>query len=466
MNKKYIIISIIILIYAFITAGIMMHHELWGDEAQAWLVARDLDIYGLIGHVRTEGHPLLWYFILLPFAKFNFPVMSMQIINWFFVVAAVVIFMLKAPFNTFCKISVLCSSAFLYWYPALARSYCLIPILLFLLASLYKKQKEHPYIYVLVLVLLANVHVVMLAFCSVLLLLFFADNRRKKFLYPFIIGFIGVLFVVFYLYGSQNENLSVQGYNQIFSLGLIFDTYKNIVFNIYGSISPVFITIFSLFCIATIIFLFKKDKKMLFVFIVHFLYQFCIFLFVWGIIAQRAWTLILVGLFCLWVAFENTDSLKTKRVLNTVIALTFLFSINYAGTMIFKDLFLTFSDGKNTAEFIKKNIPKNAFIMSNSPITTSSVSVYLPSDKWKFFYHKYNDFYTYTIWNKVAPNPTDPLPIGEMLKKYKTIYVLMSGNCYYTDIAPIYTSKNNVMMAQEKYYIYKLENKQWKIENN
>lgn len=459
MNKKYIIISIIILIYAFITSGIMMHHELWGDEAQAWLVVRDLDICGIIRHVRTEGHPLLWYFILLPFAKLHFPVISMQIVSWSIVTIAGGILLLKSPFNMFTKISVLCSSAFLYWYPALARSYCLIPILLFLLAYLYKKQKEHPYLYVLTIALLANVHIVMLCFCSVLLLLFFADNRGKRFLYPSLTGIISILFVVFYLYGSQNENLSVQGYNQIFSPGLIFDTYKNIIFNIYGSISPVFITIFSLFCIVTIIFLFKKDKKMFFVFVAHFLYQFCIFLFVWGIIAQRAWTLILVGLFCLWVAFEKTNSLKTKSVLNTVIALTFLFSINYAVTMMFKDLFLTFSDGKNAAEFIKKNIPENAFIISNSPITTSSVSIYLPSDKWKFFYHKYNDFYTYTIWNKVAPNPTDPLPLDEMLKKYETIYVLMSGNCYYTDIKPIYTSKNNVMMAQEKYYIYKLEDK-------
>ena len=461
MNKKLKII--ILIIYAILTFSLMLHHEIWGDEAQAWLVIRDLNIFEIIKHVRTEGHPLLWYFILFPFAKINFPVLSMQVINWTIVTIAAGFLLFKSPFNTFAKVSVLSSSAFLYWFPVISRSYCLIPLLLFLLAYLYKKQKEHQYLYVLTIALLANVHVVMFGFSTALLLLFAIENRNKlkekNVLYPLLIGFLSVLFVAFYLYGSQNENLSVQGYGSTLNLHIVLDTYKNVIFNIYGAVSPLFLAVFSLFCLATVIFLFKKDKKMLFVFAVHFLFQFCIFLFVWGIIAQRAWTLILVGLFCLWIAFEFEKDGKIKLILNLIIALTFFSSINYAGTMCIKDILLTFSDGKNAALFIKNNIPENAFIMSNSPITTSSVSVYLQKNKWKFFYHKYNDFYTYAIWNKVAPNPTDPLPIQEMLKKYGTIYVIMSGNCYYTDIKPIYASKNNVMMAQEKYYIYKLENK-------
>ena len=156
MNKKLVNI-VLLIIYAIVTLIITCHHEIWGDEAQAWLVVRDLDFWGIIRHVRTEGHPLLWYFVLFPLAKLHLPVISMQILNWILVVAGAGLFVWKAPFSNFCKISVLCSSGFLYWFPALARSYCLIPLLLFSIAILYKKQKEHPYLYAILLVLLANV---------------------------------------------------------------------------------------------------------------------------------------------------------------------------------------------------------------------------------------------------------------------------------------------------------------------
>lgn len=455
MSKKSIINIIIILVYAFITLFVIMHHEIWGDEAQAWLVVRDLDFWGIIKHVRTEGHPLLWYFLILPFAKLKFSVFSMQILNWLFMVAGAALLLWKAPFNYFCKISVLCSAGFLYWFPALARSYSLIPVLLFFLAIFYKKQKEHPYIYSTILILLANVHVIMLGFCSALFVLFIWENRKKEFIFPSMIMFSGILSVILYLYGAQNENLTVQNYHQILSLQLLSNTYKNIIFNIYGSIRPLYMWIFSIFCIATSILLLKQNRKMLFIFVTNFLFQFCIFLFIWGIIAQRAYLILLTGLFCLWITFEKLSSNKIKILFNIIIALTFFVSAKYALEITIKDALLNFSDGKNAAEYIKKAIPDDAFIISNSPITTSAISIYLPENKWKFYYEKYNSFYTYAIWNKVAPNPTDPLPITDLTAKYGTIYVLMSGNCYYTDIKPVYSSKNNVMMAQEKYYIYK-----------
>jgi len=42
-------------------AGIL-HHEMWRDEFQAWLVARDADsLVQLAGNVRYEGNPMLWH---------------------------------------------------------------------------------------------------------------------------------------------------------------------------------------------------------------------------------------------------------------------------------------------------------------------------------------------------------------------------------------------------------------------
>ena len=91
--------------------------------------------------------------------------------------------------------------------------------------------------------------------------------------------------------------------------------------------------------------------------------------------------------------------------------------------------------------------------MTNTPVTTAAISVYLPADKWKFYNPKYNSYYTFAVWNKGIPNPTDPLPVKEKTDKYKTIYVIMSGS-YFAGKQPFYQSNDDVMLIQEKYYIY------------
>ena len=184
-NKiKYTLNFIILALFGILTLFFLLHHEIWADEAQVWLVVRDLDVLGILKHVRTEGHPLLWYFIIAPFAKLNLPVFSMQIVNWFFVLLGASFLILKSPFNEFSKVSILISSAFLYWFPIISRSYCLIPILVFLLAWLYKKQKEHPFLYVTTIILLANTHIIMFGFCFALAVIFFYENviqqKNKK----------------------------------------------------------------------------------------------------------------------------------------------------------------------------------------------------------------------------------------------------------------------------------------------
>src|SRR5215472_9725730 len=43
----------------------IQHHEKWADEAQAWLIARDLDLRTIWFHeLRYEGSPGLWHTIL------------------------------------------------------------------------------------------------------------------------------------------------------------------------------------------------------------------------------------------------------------------------------------------------------------------------------------------------------------------------------------------------------------------
>ena len=73
IKKKLTFKNIILLIYIIFTLIITLHHEPWRDEAQSWLIAKNLNILEIINQMKYEGHPCLWHLILLPFAKLNFP---------------------------------------------------------------------------------------------------------------------------------------------------------------------------------------------------------------------------------------------------------------------------------------------------------------------------------------------------------------------------------------------------------
>ena len=57
-------------LYILVTSVTMSAHEMFRDEIQAWLIARDSHgIADLIHNLKYEGHPALWYLFLLPLTR-------------------------------------------------------------------------------------------------------------------------------------------------------------------------------------------------------------------------------------------------------------------------------------------------------------------------------------------------------------------------------------------------------------
>ena len=450
-KKQNIIYSLILIAYAIFTLVLVFHHEVWRDEAQVWLVARDLDFFGIIKHVRTEGHPLLWYFLVMPLTRifhgFN-AVMSMQILNWLFVVAGVGVFLFKSPFNFFLKISLVLSSGFLYWYPVIARSYCLIPILVFLLASLYKKQKEHPFVYAGLLIALANTHVIMFGFCGALALIFawqFKDEIKTLFnkdnakivynkiqLVAPLLVFIALLSIVLYLWGSQQENCMVD--NKITNV-----TLPIISKGIIGS-KDFFVNIICyLLIIIGFVCFFIQNKKIFFIYFSNIIFQFFIYCFIWDIIIpQRIYTLIIVFLFCLWLIYDKIKSTKIQKVIIILLSLIFLLSSKNGLFLAIKDYQKDYSEGKSTAKFIIENIKPETLIISNCEFSTTAISAYLPKEK-KFYHLNKNLYYTYSTWSKKEQKKEfQKIDIKEILIQNKTIWIVTS---VMTDLSEIFEIK-------------------------
>ena len=109
-NKKNLILNITLtFLYAVCTIIFVLHHEIWADEAQVWLIAKNLSVFdfSLFKHLVNEGHPSFFYLLVMPFAKLNFPVATMQFLCWLSSVVSVFLLLTYSPFNKLTKIAII-----------------------------------------------------------------------------------------------------------------------------------------------------------------------------------------------------------------------------------------------------------------------------------------------------------------------------------------------------------------------
>jgi len=175
--------SLIVLGYVVLLFVLLSRHEYFRDEAQQWLLARDLSVSQLIRQMSYEGHPSLWYFVLMPFAKMGFPFGTANVISIIMMGATAAFLLWRGPMHPVWKTGALLTSGFLFYGSVLGRSYCLIPLLLVLNASLYHKRSRRPFAYGLTIALLIQTHVVMLGMMAVMCLTWFVEAinyHRKK----------------------------------------------------------------------------------------------------------------------------------------------------------------------------------------------------------------------------------------------------------------------------------------------
>lgn len=146
--------------YFAMLARVIPWHEPWSDEAQAWLLARDLSIPQLLFHyLRYESHPALWYLILWAPSHLH---LNYAVLGWIsaaIAAAGIYVLLRLSPFPFYLR-AILPFTFFLaYQYAVVARSYVLFPLLCFLIAHVYRQARSRPILMAVLLALLANVSV-------------------------------------------------------------------------------------------------------------------------------------------------------------------------------------------------------------------------------------------------------------------------------------------------------------------
>lgn len=183
--RSHLPLTVLFVIAVFVNAYLMLHHELWRDEAQAWLIARNTTPVSLFKDVLSyEGHPFLWYAILMPFAKLGFPYITLSLISFGIMTCTIGIIVIHAPFDDLIKGLFIISPYCLFYFSTIARSYCLAALFITLLAWLYKDRMQRPILYCVIVSLMIQTHIVLIGFAFGLCLELFIcscfESSRKK----------------------------------------------------------------------------------------------------------------------------------------------------------------------------------------------------------------------------------------------------------------------------------------------
>ncbi|MDX2202555.1 MAG: hypothetical protein NW223_07385 [Hyphomicrobiaceae bacterium] len=104
------------------TIQIVMHQP-WSDEYQAWLIALASSPATLLHNLRNEGHPLLWYVILMAVQTVTSDPAALKMVQWVAAAATTGLIIVRAPFAPWLRIAIALNYYCFFEYSAIGRSY-------------------------------------------------------------------------------------------------------------------------------------------------------------------------------------------------------------------------------------------------------------------------------------------------------------------------------------------------------
>jgi hypothetical protein len=433
---------IVFLIYIIFLGILVPKHEPWFDEAQAWLLARDSSLIDLlVKYLRYEGSPGLWHLLLILPAKLGLPYSALNITSGLLAAMGVFLFLWYSPFPPVIKILYPFSFFTFYQYAVVARSYALLPVLLFSVAITYKNKAEKPFLFILFLILLANVSFHGVIIAVVLFLIHILDinklwySIKASVKYKQLIAaslFCFVILLIKLQLEPPRDLISVAGFNK--DLSGVYDKGISIFMNALAvdrSISGftnnnVFYTlcnILSKFTIILTLFWLILRKK-LFIFITA---VFALFIF-FSVIYAHVWhqgVLFFTWLFVLWLSFENLNKNNdkitrfTKWPVILTIAAVMSIQIYWSFSSFKYDYSKNYSASKSIAKHIKENKLENKKIYA---INFHSISI-LPYFSHNIFCN-YNDKQQPSFWIWSGKNSMYREPYLSLTKYNPDIIIL------------------------------------------
>ena len=469
MKKKSILL---ITFFLFITVLSVMffHHENWRDEAQAYLLCRDMNLYELFKNIPYEGHPILYYLFLYPIVKLGIGPKSVNILSFIFMTISVYLILFKSKLNNIQKLCIIISYPVLYEFSIIGRSYSLLFLLLTIYGLLYPNREKHPIFLAVILGLILNTHLFMAGFVGINFFLFYIYKilkNKKKTKKEILIGFLimllffCLLFIQFYPYLFINEKMTI---SHTISFAKFIMLFFSILFGGCGLQSIIITTLSIIVFIFIYIYFYKKEKSIFTILIISYLFIIIFIAFTYNNIAIYTLVLSLSLLFTIVIA----TSKKIKYDINITIALVIISIFSSISTVkaYYLDYNYNYSSSKEIAQYINNNIEPNSIFICNTDSLCSSIIPYVDN---KFYNSRTNKSFTYIIWNKEREQKTNKNKLFNYIDNNNSIYYIVSYYDYKADIDllkqlrskynPIqkYISRKTISNNDESYIIYQIK---------
>lgn len=363
-NKSKIFIIVVMLLFITLTTIGVLHHEPWFDEAQAWLIAQDLNFGELLKYMKYEGHLFMWFLALMPSAKLHltYP-LPMLFTNVIFAWGAVYILLKKSPFHPILKVLITFSLPIAYQYAVLARPYAMGVMFLFALAALYKDKLERPILYSILITLCANTSSMALcgAFAFGVIFLFDYVKSKKEFwkskefyiilsIAAFCVAILGYQLLgadkkfaelmSYYLYAKNTFNFFFSSiYNGVF---LAFVNNINYAY--------IFVSVLLLLALGA----FAKDKRTLFFFYFNYALLSFIFTKLYNGYSWHHYFYFIYLLISIWI-FDKSKSNLWYKLLVGLFSFALIISVMTNASSYQDDITNHYTESKTVADYIVTN---------------------------------------------------------------------------------------------------------------
>ena len=422
INKAFLIC--LFLGYLIFNIILLMKHEPWRDEANVWLLARELTPVELFREIKYQGHPCLWYLLVMPFAKAGFPFRTIEVLSFLIMATTAALFLHKAPIHSITKAFCLFSPIFTYFYSCIARNYCLIALLLICLAWQFPKRNEKSVLYGCLLGLLVQADTIALVPAGLISSMWLCENawysiqeknlqKMKALLKGIWIPLISLFLWIIQFYQVSD---SPQFHTRNLVLFEFLTEVKNFLYAIFIRITgwnQKLCLLFLLLCMIAFVILSLKLRNgwAMCVIMISVLFQAVFSAVVYQLHIWHYISLCFVFIWTIWILYYQ---IKNKQITGltgdvTVGILEFLLITLCLGMFLHWNseaevsslnnaLNGVYSDGKNTAEFIKENIsPEEVFVSADIPMA-STVLAYLP--EYDFYFAGNGQKATYADWSE------------------------------------------------------------------
>lgn len=423
-NKENFFMTVFFLIWFFLNGFLLFLHEPWRDEANVWLMARELSPIQLIHEIRYQGHPCLWYFLVMPFAKAGFPFRVIEILSFLIMTVSAGLFLWKSFWNKVVKVLCLFSPIFMYFYPVIARNYCLIALFLILLAWQYPERVKHSIRYGLLLGLLVQADTIAIPVAGLISAMWFMEalwhcwKTKEADLMKKVLKGIWIPAVSLILWFLQFYQVSDSPQFQVQKLGIgeMLREIRNFSYVILIRLTGVgqtFCLMFFTCCfIAFVIISIKlKNGWVMAVLFGSFLFQAVFSVLVYQL---HIWHYISLGFVFIWAVWVLWEQLYEKEILSKLakgafgaIELLLLFlsilmllhwNTDDEPSNLRNALNGAYSDGENAATFIEENISSQELIISDNIPMASTILAYL--NDYEFYYAGNGQKESYADWSK------------------------------------------------------------------